>query len=91
MPETLRGAITSFCDNSEEWFSGKDILLFVKQIRDILSTHPAEEDSAAAEAIVGAALSSMMLTTEKAAGSLKATVAELDQAIQRAKDTLASL
>ncbi len=90
MQETLRTAITAFCDNSEEWFSGKDILLFVRELRGILDAHPAEQESAVDDIAVGKVLDSMIKATEKASSALRAAAAELDKAIEQAKNTLAS-
>jgi hypothetical protein len=89
--ETLRQAITAFCDNSEAWFSGKDILLFVKQLREIVKSHPSESDVAAAETRLVATMQTMVDSLESAAVSLRAAEERIRDATSQARSSIDSL
>ena len=90
MAETLRTAITAFCDNSEKWFSGKDILLFVQQLRGILASHPPEREAAANTVAFAKALDLIIRASEKASNTLREAAADMDEAVARAKAELAA-
>jgi hypothetical protein len=89
--ETLRQAIVAFCDNSEAWFSGKDILLFVKQLRDIEKSHPAENDVAAAGTGLVTAMQTVVVSLESAAVSLRAAEDRIREATSQARSSIDSL